>query len=35
MCKLRLFHGSEYIINNPVLSKGKHNNDYGQGFYCT
>lgn len=35
MCKVRLFHGSEYIINKPVLSKGKHTNDYGQGFYCT
>lgn len=35
MNKLRLYHGSEFIINNPVFGKGSPRNDYGQGFYCT
>ena len=35
MNKLRLYHGSEFIINNPVFGKGSPKNDYGQGFYCT
>ena len=30
-----LFHGSQYIIKQPEYGKGKKNNDYGQGFYCT
>lgn len=30
-----LYHGSQYIIEHPEYGKGKHNNDYGQGFYCT
>ncbi len=30
-----IYHGSEYIIENPQFGKGKKNNDYGQGFYCT
>ena len=30
-----LFHGSPIIVSEPTLAKGKPNNDYGQGFYCT
>ena len=30
-----LYHGSEAIIENPTYGKGKPNNDYGKGFYCT
>jgi len=32
---ITLYHGSESIIERPVLGKGKRNNDYGIGFYCT
>ena len=32
---LKLYHGSEIIIENPIYGKGKLNNDYGRGFYCT
>ena len=32
---LKLFHGSDHIIKEPSLSKGKPTNDYGRGFYCT
>ena len=35
MNKLRLYHGSEFVIRNPVFGKGSTQNDYGQGFYCT
>ena len=30
-----LYHGSEYIIDKPVLGGGRSHNDYGSGFYCT
>ena len=30
-----IYHGSKEIINKPKKEKGKINNDYGQGFYCT
>lgn len=30
-----LYHGSPSIIEVPVWGKGKVNNDYGLGFYCT
>jgi hypothetical protein len=30
-----LYHGSENIVEKPAYGKGKKNNDYGQGFYCT
>lgn len=30
-----IFHGSENIIDKPIYGKGKSNNDYGRGFYCT
>lgn len=32
---ITLYHGSEYIIDKPDLRKGKPNNDFGSGFYCT
>lgn len=32
---LTIYHGSPQIIKKPELSKGKPNNDYGRGFYCT
>lgn len=32
---LTIYHGSPQIIETPKLSKGKPNNDYGRGFYCT
>ena len=30
-----LYHGSEQIIEEPTFGKGKANNDFGLGFYCT
>lgn len=35
MAELILYHGSSRIIENPEYGKGRTNNDYGQGFYCT
>lgn len=32
---LVIFHGSEQIIQKPLISKGRLNNGFGQGFYCT
>ena len=32
---MRIYHGSTVIIKEPILKRGKVNNDYGQGFYCT
>jgi len=32
---MKLYHGSAYRIEKPELLKGKPNNDYGQGFYCS
>lgn len=32
---IRLYHGSENIVEVPVYGFGKSNNDYGLGFYCT
>lgn len=32
---MKLYHGSPMVIRKPELTKGKLNNDYGQGFYCT
>lgn len=32
---MQIYHGSDHIIEKPVLTAGKTNNDYGQGFYCT
>lgn len=33
--KITLFHGSEKVIEHPVLGAGKKHNDFGLGFYCT
>lgn len=32
---MKLYHGSENIIEKPVYVKGARYNDYGKGFYCT
>lgn len=32
---MRLYHGSENIIEKPVYGNGARYNDYGKGFYCT
>lgn len=32
---MRIYHGSEIILEKPEFNKGKKNNDYGRGFYCT
>lgn len=29
------YHGSEKIVEQPVWGKGRENNDFGLGFYCT
>ena len=31
----KIYHGSEFIIEQPQYGYGKMYNDYGQGFYCT
>ena len=33
--KITIYHGSRIIIDKPVYGKGKKNNDFGLGFYCT
>lgn len=33
--RMLLYHGSKYIVEQPQYGKGKRNNDYGIGFYCT
>lgn len=32
---ITLYHGSEVIVEVPEFGKGRKNNDYGLGFYCT
>lgn len=32
---LTVYHGSEQIVEVPTFGKGKKNNDFGLGFYCT
>lgn len=32
---MKIYHGSEKIVKNPLLKLGKPNNDFGKGFYCT
>lgn len=32
---MKLYHGATEIIKFPALEKGRKNNDYGKGFYCT
>lgn len=33
--QIKLYHGSDKIVECPELGKGSAKNDYGQGFYCT
>ena len=33
--RIKLYHGSDKIVERPELGKGSAKNDYGQGFYCT
>lgn len=35
MKQLMLYHGSPVIVERPSLEKGRANNDFGRGFYCT
>jgi len=35
MSQIIIYHGSQYIIENPVFGAGNPRNDYGSGFYCT
>lgn len=35
MDALKIYHGSEKIIEKPVYGFGKEHNDFGLGFYCT
>ena len=35
MAIVKLYHGSDHIIEKPCYALGKRNNDYGKGFYCT
>lgn len=32
---MKLYHGSDHIIDKPTFGVGKTYNDYGLGFYCT
>ena len=32
---ITIYHGSEKIVEIPEFGKGKKNNDFGRGFYCT
>ena len=32
---MKIYHGSAVEVPKPLLFKGKPNNDYGRGFYCT
>ncbi len=32
---MTLFHGSPVVVREPSLLKGRPDNDYGRGFYCT
>ena len=32
---IKIYHGSEKIIEQPTFGEGKKNNDFGIGFYCT
>ena len=35
MSKIKLFHGTDRIIEAPDINAGNPKNDYGRGFYCT
>lgn len=30
---IKLYHGSEKVIEQPIFGEGKKNNDFGLGFY--
>ena len=32
---ITIYHGSKEIVEVPEFGKGKKNNDFGLGFYCT
>ena len=32
---ITLYHGSEKLVEEPTFGKGRVNNDFGLGFYCT
>ncbi|MBR3975938.1 MAG: DUF3990 domain-containing protein [Clostridia bacterium] len=32
---ITVYHGSQQIVTSPEFGKGKKNNDFGFGFYCT
>lgn len=32
---IRVYHGSDHVLRNPVYLGGKSDNDYGNGFYTT
>lgn len=32
---ITVYHGSKQVIEKPTFGKGKKNNDFGYGFYCT
>jgi hypothetical protein len=32
---IKIYHGSEKVIEQPTFGEGKKNNDFGLGFYCT
>lgn len=33
--RITIYHGSEEIVEHPTFGKGRKNNDFGLGFYCT
>lgn len=35
MANIRVYHGSDHIIEKPILTLGRIKNDYGMGFYTT
>lgn len=32
---ITIYHGSKQVVETPEFGKGKKNNDFGYGFYCT
>ena len=33
--KIKIYHGSQLVIERPIYGTGNPKNDYGMGFYCT
>jgi hypothetical protein len=33
--EIKIYHGSEKVVEHPIFGEGKRNNDFGLGFYCT